>query len=212
MNSRLLFTLPILSVLLSVASSASRQVSIKPQSPQPGSATTLEQVLWWMPPNAESLIVARGPFSILEARSWSEKSAVETVFQNQATGPFGSLADGAFYKQLSRNRVLLAVEASRGFRVPEGKLGLGEMRYKGVHAIVLENGTDAGVQKFMSSIRHASSRVFNIGETEVFALEKHTENYGSWLFMVSRPKPDILILATDESDLREVLSRIKEKG
>ena len=164
-----------------------------------------------MPPNAESLIVARGPFSILEARSWSEKSAVETVFQNQATGPFGSLADGAFYKQLSRNRVLLAVEASRGFRVPEGKLGLGEMRYKGVHAIVLENGTDAGVQKFMSSIRHASSRVFNIGETEVFALEKHTENYGSWLFMVSRPKPDILILATDESDLREVLSRIKEK-
>jgi hypothetical protein len=198
-------------VLLSVASGTNRQAPIKLEPPKPDSAIVLEEVLSWMPPNAESLIVARGPFSIQEARVASEQSGIETVFQSQAIGPLGSLADGAFYKQLTRNRVLLAVEASGGFRGPEGKLGLGEMRYKGVHAVVLENGSDTGIQDFLSSIRHASSRVFNMDENKVFVLEKHTENYGSWFFVISQPKPDILILATDEAELREVLSRIKEK-
>jgi hypothetical protein len=84
------------------------------------------------------------------------------------------------------------------------------MRYKGVHAVVLENGSDTNIPDFISSIRHTSAKVFNMDENEVFVLEKHTENYGSWLFMLSQPQPNILILATDESKLREVLSRIKE--
>jgi hypothetical protein len=211
LNTKLILALPIVSVLFSAACNTNQRDATKLESSKYGSAVALEDMLSWMPPSAESLIVARGPFSIQAASTEAEKSGIETAFQNQAVGPLGSVADGAFYKQLSANRVLLAVEASGGFRGPEGKLGLGEMRYKGVHAVCLENELDTGIRTFMSSIRHASSKVLKMDGDEVFVLEKHTENYGSWFFLISEPKPDILILATDEGELREVLSRMKER-
>jgi hypothetical protein len=211
LKTKLIVALLIVTPLLSAGCDSNQGAATKLESSKHDSAFALEDILSWIPPSAESLIVARGPFSVQEARAESEKSGIETAFQNQAVGPLGSLADGAFYKHLSDNRVLLAVEASGGFRGPEGKLGLGEMRYKGVHAVYLENGSDTGIQKFMSSIRHESSKVLKMDGNEVFLLEKHTENYGSWSFLISEPKPDILILATDEGELREVLSRMKER-
>ncbi len=200
-----------MTVLFSAACNTNQRAAAKLESSKHESAVTLEDILSWIPQGAESLIVARGPFSIQDAPAEPEKSGIEAAFQDQAVGPLGSLADGAFYKQLSSNRVLLAVEASGGFRGPEGKLGLGEMRYKGVHVVHLEIGSDNGIQKFTSSIRQASSKVLKMDGNEVFVLEKHTENYGSWSFLISEPKPDILILATDEGQLREVLSRMKER-
>jgi len=170
---------------------ATRVPSPKHQAPtaQPGAAgrdrafslDSINDVLWWLPEDTQTVSVVRGPFKAIapiaeppednptapiseppEDNPTTEQ--VSLVLQMHPLGGFEAIKKGRYYKPLVGRNVLFGVEASRKFRSPTG---LGEMRYEGCDIVILQPGLGTARDALLKQMASQAKQVQTIAGQQV---------------------------------------------
>jgi hypothetical protein len=179
-----------------------------PQEGEKPAPSALEEFLTWLPPNTETLVVARGPFKVQyfedsdEDSEDAEEVSLEETFQYYTLGSLAAIREGRFFKEMANWTVKLALEGSRKFRRPSG---LGGFLYEGSDVILLEDKTP--LDSFMKSIEKDAEAILEVQGHRVSVYREKLEN-DEWTFHVVRPKPNVLLCATNRGYLDETLRRI----
>ena len=174
---------------------------------QSAASDTLESVLWWFPENTETIMVARGPFTILDSDT-NEASDLKHVLEQRAYGILSVTHKGQFLKPLLGQTLLLSVEASRKFRPPAS---LGSMKYEGCDVLVFGQGFAAVRSSFIKLLETQAKGIQKIAGHQVMIFEQRLED-NLWKVFIVSPKPDLVLCATDQSYLTEVLNRMGSKA
>ena len=166
-------------------------------------ARTTADLLGWLPPDTETLAVARGPFRCPAKTDDSkvEEPQLAALLEWNAIRPLG-IRDYAFLKFLSGRTVLLAVEGSRNCRLPSGMM----MPYDGCHILVFQDPLpDRGAALTKALAAHSARSTEHAGHRVFVIRERMKQDAETVCFTL--PRPDVLLVATDEKFLREVLER-----
>jgi len=152
----------------------------------------LNEFLWWFPSDTETLLVAQGPFEITEPLG-EEDFPLDAKLREWLTA-------GLAQQQLVGRKILLAVEGSRHFREPSG---FGVMPHEGCNIILFEESLGG----LFESLEEDAVRVKNIQGHDVIIFEGKSEQ-DIWTIFLVQLRPNLLLYATDESYLKELLSRV----
>lgn len=167
----------------------------------------LEEVLWWLPPDTETLMVARGPFELTSAPAMSPlERQLENTLQLFTVASLAQAYREGLPKPSLSSRILFSVAGSRNFRAPTG---LGGMPFDGCEIIVLEERDAAATDKFLKSIQDRAKEKKQIGGLTIAIYERKFEQ-DIWTFYIARPRPNVFLAATHEGYLAEVLERMKQ--
>jgi hypothetical protein len=84
------------------------------------------------------------------------------------------------------------------------------MLYQGCHILQFEPAADRAIQKAFRTCQDKAEKKIELEGEQVAVFTEQLEN-DVWSYFVSRPRPGILICATDQSYLAEVLKRVARK-
>ena len=176
-------------------------------------AYSVDDVIWWLPEDTQTLSVVRGPYKTTPPISELPEriSAIEQVALVLRMAPFGSfqmINEGSFYKLLVGRTVLFGVEASRKFRAPED---LGGMLYEGCDIVVFQEGLGPARDELLKQMASQAKQVQTIAGQEVMSFEETLE-HDLWEFFICIPSPDVLLCATNKDFLAQVLTRMHKRG
>jgi hypothetical protein len=160
------------------------------------------EILHWLPLDTETIVVASGPFKLEKApghQSFHLQKAMESL-------PIGILQE-LMPRELTGRTVSLAVEGSRCFRSPRG---LGMMPFQGCQVVVFEEDTASALTAAMRSLLDSARRTIEFSGQRVAVFEKRWEE-NTWTLYVAQPRPGILLCATHEGYLKEMLTRMAGK-
>jgi hypothetical protein len=107
-------------------------------------------------------------------------------------------------KRLEGKKVLFALAASRRFRPPAG---LGEMPYEGCVLAFFKDDLRERRDAFMKDAEQSAVRVDKVKGLEVAVFEERSEE-DVWTSFVAFPQDGVLLVATNEEFLEEVLARM----
>lgn len=202
----------------SPGSSSSRGQQSSPQRgradrDRPFSLDSINDVLWWLPEDTETVSVVRGPFKLaaLDSELPDDMPGLERVDLTLRMAPLGALQTikkGRFYKPLIGRSLLFSVEGSRKFRSPTS---LGSMLYEGCQIVVLQQGLGAARDAFVRQIASNAKQVQSIVGQQVMVFEENLEE-DTWKFLVAIPAPNVFLLATNQDFLTQVLKRMHQGG
>lgn len=160
------------------------------------------EVLWWLPDDTETIIVAQSPLK----GEIPDDPNVKDVDQDEFLHPFpltGLLEVPKIKEVIQGRKILLSVEGSRRFRAPEV---LGLMPFEGAQIIVFKD--DIG--PVLKPLKDAT-RTEEIAGHRALLFEEQLEA-DLWTSYVTQPKPNVLVCATDRGYLQEVLARMAKKA
>jgi hypothetical protein len=179
----------------------STQLESRPQVKLPAN---VEEVIWWLPSDSQTLIVRQTPRTVGAFRSKGNDS-LRAAEESQITelGILGSLCDGELLALLAGLKVVLQVEGSRKFRAP---IGLGPTRFEGVQIFRFQDRLGDIGTRLKDSLTKRASRTEVIGGQSVAVFDQRVERT-SWTFYVSIPEPDLLVCATDRATVVDVYRR-----
>lgn len=168
-----------------------------------GSPPGVREVLGWLSPRTETIVVARGPFTVEEpADGKDEEMTLLKTLRGLAMGPL-SVREGAYLQLLAGQTVSLAVEGSRRFRHPRG-LGMGP--YDGCHILVFREELGSLASSLRKALAEGAVRTTRMAGEVVYVFEEKHEN-DWWTSYLALPQPNVLLGARDEASLEEVLER-----
>lgn len=177
---------------------------------------SVQKTLASLPADTESVVVARSfkipgsedkPISDLEPA----KAAAE-VLQTLATGPISYMKSGEFTGPLAGRKVALAVGAGRRFDVVSA---FGEQRYQGCHVLIFEEELAAAGHRMTELLRKKAVDTREIEGCEtyvfnsVFAKESFVKDEPWEGVFIVHPRSNVVLCATQEAFLKEVLGRLK---
>jgi hypothetical protein len=181
-------------------------------SPDPGhrdqnvSPVTADHVLSWLPLDTETVIVARGPFSVLARPAEKELRFAEFLEATILT-PF-QMFDNGEIRPLVGQSVSLAVEATRRVRLPLGQSDFCPFLYEGCHILVFAPELDKIGERFMAWLKSRAKTTLSIAGQRVLVVEQmFGKKACSFLFV--RPRPNVLLFATDKGYLEDCLTRMR---
>ena len=169
----------------------------------------IDDIIWWLPEDTQSILVARGPFrpkAIDPKQVFTPKPGealgVEQAFQSLAVepllGPLLGIVDS-----LTNRTATLALDASRGLLRPEDA---GQMAYRGCHILLLQDDPGRSASSMVQSLRRGATKVEQLGGQQVFMFEKERHE-SVWKIYLAHPEPNLFICATDRDTLGTVLDR-----
>jgi hypothetical protein len=167
------------------------------------STLTTADVISWLPPDIETLVVANGAIS-LSATSEGSIDVANAIAQAVATGPLDERA-GRIVQGLDGARVKFAVEGARAFRSPAG---LGLAPYEGSHILVIDEDADPSLLDILRRLRESGGSSVKVSDEDVIHLTWRAE-HDDWSAFVARPRPGVLVSATTEGMLRETLAGMR---
>jgi hypothetical protein len=175
------------------------------------SPASVQEILWWLPEDTETISVVRGPFKVVAPAEPSEDMSatdfVELALHQAPLGYLGIIKDGAFLKHFIGRTVSLCVDGSRRFRAPTS---LGGMRFEGCSIIMLEQ--DLPERTALLNQMASRAKVFhNIEGHRIAEFEEKLEE-DTWRFLVAMPAPNVLLCATNQDFLAQVLNRMTHRG
>lgn len=171
----------------------------KPKLPE-----RLGEVLNWLPLDSETLIVTNGPISLPgelpEDRPYFESAkrlSLDLVLTVQ---------DGFLRKQLQGQTVLIAVEASRRFTAPRD---IGFLPYEGCQVLVFDTTAHDALDAAARACFAKAGKTVELGETKAAVF---TAKWGrdDWTFFLALPRTGVLLCATNQKFLEEILNRMKQ--
>ena len=208
---------PLCGAILSAAGAAGQTVGAD-QKPLPRPLDA-QQILSWLPPDTETVIVARDftlpdPAMLEKTADPAMPEKPEIYTQELA---FSGLAlrtwEGAFKPLASHfknQKVALAMEGSRKFRLHQG---FGLIPFDGCTLTIFAEHLDDRADQYFKA---ASATALGIEEVEghKFLVFQHRlySDTASWTAFVGFAGPNLLLVATDIGYLRDVLSRIAGKN
>jgi hypothetical protein len=174
---------------------------------------TFNQVFSWLPPDTEAVLVANGPFWMSNFGVAQDGSANRRVSSDDLAKRFEGMTlalftgnSGVLEKHLEREKVLFAMEASRHFRAPKG---LGVAPYEGCALAVFKDDLRGRRDAFMKDSARAALRVDEIDGNRVVVFKEQLEE-DTWTTFVTFPQPGVVLVATNEHFLKQVLSRMRD--
>jgi hypothetical protein len=173
-------------------------------------------MLAWFPADTETLVGATGPFE-LPKMSRDQQGVLSIEPSEGAARTAGAVRDSfktyflllllRLDKEFGDAPIEAAIEGSRTFRPPNG---LGMATYQGSAIALFKGDITARAAAFLKDSAHDSVRSEQMeGQFVEIFQQKSEENLLT--IYVAFPKPDVAVVATDESYLREVLARIGGK-
>jgi hypothetical protein len=192
-----------------LAAEAAGQTAGPNQKPLPRPLDA-QQILSWLPPDTETVIVARDftlpdPAVLEKTKSYTQELAFSGLALRTWEGAYKPLA--SYFKN---QKVSLAMEGSRKFR-PHGGLGL--MPFEGCTLIIFDEQLSDRADQYFKA---ASATALRIEEVEghkflVFQNRLYSDT-ALWTAFVGFAGPKLLLVATDMDYLRGVLSRTAGKN
>ncbi len=174
--------------------------------PAPAPASPLvERMLSWFPADTETLMGATGPLELPKMSHDANDGSQDVV--RDTFRLYFLLSTFHLQKEFKDAPIAAGIEGSRTFRPPNG---LGMATYQGALIAVFTGDIAARAAAFIKDSASTAVRAEQIeGQpVEVFQ-DKSEENLLTTY--VTFPKPDVAVVATDVSYLREVLARIGGK-
>jgi len=167
-------------------------------------------VLWCLPEDTETVNVVQS-FEIPPGLGGPQSD--ERTSMAQRLGCYLWLAVGSVrpelrtsWEGLAGQKVSLALEGARRFR---DYREFGPMHHEGCHVLIFEEDPGAALAEFIGSVRDAADATLRIASHDIFAFQA-TDKRKLDLY-VTRPKSQILLCATSEDYLREILLRMDAK-
>ncbi len=172
---------------------------------------TIDQVLWWLPQDTETLLVSRGPFLIktqeLQSRPQDyRKPATERDFQN-FHWTFSSMQAGGFVKELQDQTILLSMEGSRKVSLPKD---LGMTPYEGCSILLVKENAQKPLNSVFKALSAKAKQRITLAGQQVLVYENKQEQ-DIWKRYVACPAKDVFLVATNRSYLESVLLRMRHK-
>ena len=173
---------------------------------------SVDAALSWLPADTETVTVSNGPFWMsnfqLSDKEEQERSIsvqnLEKGFQGWTLGLF-NLESSGLERHLERQKLLFAVQGARHFRSPTS---LGSFMFEGCQIAAFANDvSEKGVLFFKDSAKTAR-RFEEIAGVKVAVFQDRLEE-DTWTTFVAFPRANIVVVATNEGFLREVLTRIR---
>jgi hypothetical protein len=183
---------------------ASNPEQIEPASPE--QVARLDEALWWLPTDTESLLVTHGPFSFPLPTSQSEMN-VSNQIQNLVGMAY--FANEPYQAQLAGHEIALFVEGSRRFGPPTAEVPL--MSYEGCQIVVFEHELGEAGNSLMAALTKDAAGVEVIQDCEVARFD-FDAGESPWTIFVAQPRPDVLVSGTNRDYLSDVLSRMTIKA
>ncbi len=174
--------------------------------PAPSRVSPLvEHMLSWFPADTETLIGVTGPLpipkAVLDGNDGSQEVVRDTFRQ------YFLLSILRLENEFKDVPVAAGIEGSRTFRPPNG---LGMATYQGAAIAAFTGDITDQTAAFLQKSSSTAVRSEQIeGQTVEVFQDKVEENILTTYVVF--PKPDVVVVATDESYLREVLARINGK-
>lgn len=166
----------------------------------------LRRIIDWMPEDVETIAVARGslrlpkkPVGTGALNSPAATSTPAPVFWSAAALPTDYVIGCAPGEILQ-----LAMEGRRHFRPPAG---LGLMRYEGCAVYQLAPTMRTTQARLTTNILKLAKSRTRVEATDVGVYSKRFEQ-DNWTFYVCSPAPNLVLVATDRSFLKTVLTRL----
>jgi hypothetical protein len=174
-----------------------------------------EHVLAWLPADTETLLVANGPFWMSNFQIGQEVYTNHEVTSEELEKHFEGITlqlfnfrNGLLEKHLRGKKVLFAVEASRHFRPPTG---LGELPFEGCAVAIFSDDLEDRRDSFMKETAQNAVRMEEIEGQKVAVFEEPSEQ-DIWKSFIAFPQKGVVLAATNEQFLREMLSRMRSSG
>ncbi len=166
------------------------------------------QTLTWLPPQSETLAVARGPLTIpipmQKGASPKHDAPVEKVNPHFW---LSNLQLGIIVPNLVGRTIELSLEARSNFRPPAS---LGLMPYDGCGVVQLRPLAGATAESLRAKLARGAKRKATIAGEEVSVFEdKRIDDV--WRIYVAVPRPNLVLLATTHAQLETVLRRMNGK-
>lgn len=212
----------VLTAFIAIAAPVSL-VADSPQSSRSSIGSTDQPVgqqdlLWWLPADTESVVVARGPFSIPSVPNETNEKNDQEWFTRKASPadirveleelPLELLYEVGLSEALRGYTVAYAMQGSRHFRYPSH--GSEVTEYEGCSIVVFDRDLD-GLENAISQTpdwKGASKGV--ISGTQVLSWHEKSKD-AEWAYFVAFPKPNVLLIANNRKYLLEVLERMAQK-
>lgn len=191
------------------------------RSPEPSTRNTDQKVvekdlIWWLPADTESVVAARGLFSIPNQlpnetnekndQEWfTRKASVADIRVALEELPLELLYDVDLSETLKGYTVAYAMQGSRHFRPGEEV-----MEYEGCSIVVFDRNLD-GLETTIAqtpSWKSASHGV--ISGAQVLIWQERSKDAKRKYFLAF-PKPNVLLIANNREYLVEVLERMAQK-
>lgn len=213
-----LFFSPKLPASQRVTPETASRTSNKPptQGESPGVNHAVDPVndaVWWLPEDTQTLFVARGPFKMppridAPAEMFGLVRQAKLALWSIPVGMLLTIDDGRYAKPLAGRNIKFGLEGARKFRAPAG---LGDANFEGCEIVVFQQSLGALRQQLMTQMEQRAKHRQQIAGHRVAMFEQKLED-DLWKVFVAIPRPDTLICASDEGFLREVLTRMAQKG
>lgn len=185
------FAAVLLTLICSVASVLPQQTFARPSA-------AVEELLWWLPSDTETVMVTQVP-----ARR-TAGPLFEEIATLSARIDFG---DTKYAKTITRHlrsaRLKTTIEGSRHFTAPSG---LGEMPYEGTTIYLFAKSMDADGNPLMTDLEQTALSVERIEGFKVLGFRDKVED-DIWSSYITIPRPDVLLHATNREYLKELLGR-----
>ncbi len=187
----------LLAILAIVVVGGSATLSPLTRSAPPKLAPEIEEILWWLPADTETLQVtqtparARGP--LFEAMP---TAAGKIDFEDRS---FGKTLNQA----LRATPLKATVDGSRRFVAPKG---LGEMPSEGARIFLFAKPLGATANGLMAQLEKGALSTEQIGGVKVVVYREKVEDDIETLY-VTIPQPDVLLMASNREYVEEVLRR-----
>jgi hypothetical protein len=177
----------------------------KPSGEPIAAIVSLDQALNWLPTDTEMVRVARGPFKVdpIPEQEPEQPLPLEWFLREEALMELSVMRQGEFLKHLVGQPVALAVEGTRRFRPPSA---IGGCMFEGCLVVAFSNNPGQAGASFMNAVGRFS-KAERIAGHRVLTFDQKVDS-DPWHFFVARPRPDLLLCATDSSYLEEVLRRM----
>ncbi|MEW6209712.1 MAG: hypothetical protein AB1631_15190 [Acidobacteriota bacterium] len=171
---------------------------------------SINDVIWWLPENIQTVLVAQGPFKVVAPISEPPENMDPILLVNLSLQAFDfhNIKRGRYSRHLIGHTVSFSVDGSRKFRAPAG---LGEMTFEGCQITVFQQGLGPLRQMLIKQMEAEAKKTQEIAGQRVAMFEEKLEE-DVWNIFAAIPTPDILICATDEGFVREVLNRMTRKS
>jgi hypothetical protein len=175
----------------------------------------IQQVLSWLPPDTETVTVARGPFPIPDGHAEKETirnrelsgQELDHMFESLPLALFG-FKDDLLVKHLIGKRIMLAAEGTRHFRSPAA---LGEMPFEGCAIAVFADELGDSGNAFINASRKVALGVEEIEGLKVALFQEKLEN-DLWTSFVAFHNKNIVLVATNRDYITEVLTRLQGRS
>lgn len=205
-------------VLNAVAFTHSVSAQSQKQTAEKSLSKNVEATLKWLPTDTEIVVVARSfkmPGSAeLSIVGLKPTAAAAKMLQVHAMGPLLSLDKSKYVDLLAGKKIALALGAGRSFDVVSE---FGSVRYQGCHVLIFEDDLAKTGDRLTELLRKDANAIHTVEgyKTYVFksvVVKDSVFKDKDWegVFVV-RPQPNVLLVATQEAFLKEVLERRRLK-